>query len=191
MALREINLIPSDIMLHRYLVRHMGLWAGLLAILLAPIVSYYIYQTKVALSYRPLETTLGDITRNINTKLQEIKTVQNRVKKVNHRLSDIESVTSQQSYALILFKLSKAVNRYLWLRSLSIQSQSKNSELLINGYALSNEAIGDLLNRLSTDELFEKVVLNYARQPSVGKKKARLNEFRRIEFEIRCDITRR
>ncbi len=76
MALREINLVPSDIVSSRYLRRHLFFWAGWLIVSLSLLGSYFSYQTHFVLNKERPMKNLGDIHALIGTKINDINRIQ-------------------------------------------------------------------------------------------------------------------
>jgi len=61
--------------------------------------------------------------------------------------------------------------------------------LQISGRATTNEALGNFLNRLGGNPLFENVVLKYATETLMEKSDVNdENPEKRVEFEIVCRI---
>jgi len=190
MALRETNLVPSDIQTSRFVRRHLSLWAGILAISLALIFGFHFYQTRIVLSKKKPAAKLQDTHAYLSRKIDEINVLQDKIRKIDQQLSIIEAIATKQSYSKIISKLAGVMNEYTWLRQLAVDSGGeKNSpvRLQLSGFSTSNEMLGDFLNQLSTEPMFEKFVLKYSResiaggpgQGKVGKK---------IQFMIECDI---
>ena len=49
MALREINLVPTEVLQQKYIARHIFLWAGGLVFFLGLILGFYQYQVRMVL----------------------------------------------------------------------------------------------------------------------------------------------
>ena len=96
-------------------------------------------------------------------------------------------------FSEILYKLIGTMDGLTWLQTLTIQRQSSPTESIqvrVVGYAASNRALGNFLNRLSSDPEIDSVVLKYAKEPSVQKSTGTdTKQISRISFEIECTIS--
>lgn len=194
MALREINLIPLDILARRQQLRHVSCWTGLLLILLVSIFGYHLYQVKMMPRINMSASNLRDIEKELTVKTKEIQIGQNELDKLRRQYSDLKSVTFGQSFSQMLFRLSQAMDDQTWLRSLKINSKGppKTVELLISGYSVSNEALGYFLNRLSMDSFYKTAVLNYAKESLLKNTHSNKSEsVKQMEFEIQCTLSGR
>ena len=192
MALREINLVPSNILARRQLLRHFSFWAGCLVILLAPIFGFYVYQAGATTAQNRTIANPDDINKHLVQQIDAIKRIQEELELLNKQQADLQAVVGHSNYSKILFKLADTVNGSTWLKSLQIDSGSNPKDpimLQISGYAATNEALGNFLNRLGGDPMFDNVVLKYATETLM--KKSDVNDekpAKGVEFEITCRI---
>jgi len=183
MALREINLIPPDILDRKEMRRHLTFWTVCLGIFLSPVFGFYFYQTSMAAARNHSVSNVADIDRQLHREAAKIKAIQAEIETVNQQLEDLKTVLKPAIYSKILHKLAGNMNGYTWLSTLQINRQGSSGEsirLQVKGYAASNGALGNFLNRLSNDPETDRVVLKYAKE-GAGKRK--------IEFEIECTIS--
>ncbi len=194
MALREINLIPPDILSLLYLRRHLFLWAGCLTLSLSMIGGFYLYQTHVVLAKKRPMTTLKDIPTHLGTKIEEIDRIQVELKRLDQQQSMLKTIKRNQPYSSVLFKLAYIMNHDTWLTQLAVdgymnEDEEENETLELTGFSFSNEKLGDFMNRLSSEPLFKDVLLKYARE--ARKAQPQLNReasVRLIQFHIVCKI---
>ena len=73
MALREINLTPSEILARREFLRHLGFWAGCLLISLSLIWGFYFLQEYTLSAKRRKVAELKRMHLNLGAKIDEIK----------------------------------------------------------------------------------------------------------------------
>ena len=194
MALREINLIPLDILTRRQQLRHVWYWAGFLAILLMSIFGFHINQVNNMPRINVPGSNLDDIEKDLTAKIKEIKRSQEELKKLNQQYSDLKAVTFGQSFSRLLFQLAQAMDSQTWLKSLNINTTNpkKPAELLITGYTVSNEVLGYFLNRLSLDSFFENAILNYTKESLLKKPDSnKKGSVKQMEFEIQCKLSGR
>ena len=63
--------------------------------------------------------------------------------------------------------------------------------LQVSGYAATNEALGNFLNSLGSDPVFENVILKYAKETQIEKSDAiDKHPTKRVQFEIVFNIFR-
>ena len=194
MALREINLIPFDILARRQRLRHVRCWTGFLAISLMSIFGFHLYQVNNMPQINVPASNLGDIEKDLAANIKEIKKSQEELKKLNQQYSDLKAVTFGQSFSRLLFRLAQAMDSQTWLKSLKINTtnQKKPAELLITGYSVSNGVLGYFLNRLSLDSFFENAILNYAKESLLKKPDSnKKGSVKQMEFEIQCKLSGR
>ena len=194
MALREINLVPSNILARRQLLRHLSFWAGCLVILLAPIFGFYVYRAGATLAQKRSFTNSIDINKQLSQKISTVKRIQEELELLNKQQVDLQAVVGHSDYSKILFKLADTVNGNTWLKSLQIDSGNNPKDpakLQVSGYATTNEALGNFLNRLGSNPLFDNVVLKHATETLMKKSDANAENLAKgVEFEIVCQILR-
>ena len=192
MALREINLVPSNILARRELLRHFSFWAGCLVILLAPIFGFYVYRAGATTAQNRTIADPDDINKHMSQQIDAVKRIQKELELLNNQQADLQAIVRHSDYSRILSKLADTVNGYTWLKSLQIDSGSNPEDptmLQIRGRATTNEALGNFLNRLGSNPLFENVVLKYATETLMEKSDVNdENPEKRVEFEIVCRI---
>ena len=192
MALREINLVPSNILARRELLRHFSFWAGCLVILLAPIFGFYVYRAGATTAQNRTIADPDDINKHMSQQIAAVKRIQKELELLNNQQADLQAIVRHSDYSRILSKLADTVNGYTWLKSLQIDSGSNPEDptmLQIRGRATTNEALGNFLNRLGSNPLFENVVLKYATETLMEKSDVNdENPEKRVEFEIVCRI---
>ena len=169
MALREVNLIPSDIMSSRYQRRHLFFWAGWLIVSLSLLGSYFSYQTHFVLNKERPMNNLEDIHALIGTKINDINSIQAELERVDLQQNVLKTIKRNRPFSSVLFRLSNIMNEDTWLTGLAIDSasdkdKSDNDNLELTGLALSNDKLGNFISQLSSDDLFKDVVLRYAKE---------------------------
>ena len=192
MALREINLVPENILSRTRLRQHLVFWSVCFGFVLVPICGFYLYQTSAALAQGQTKTHIKDVENHLLQGIEKIKHIQAELKSLNQQQADLEAKIRPPAYAGILFKLADTMSNHTWLKTLQIKrvGDPKNQALLqVTGYATSNAALGNFLNRLSGDPLIEGVVLKYAKEKSPettsGTEEKTPNT---IEFAFDCGI---
>lgn len=190
MAIRETNLIPEEILSYRHLVRHLYFWAGCLGVSLAVIFGFHMYQTNIALAQKEDPPILKDKDTNLVAKIKEIKQIQRELDELNKKQVALERITDSTPYSLIIQRLSEAADGYVWFSLLAIEGGKQKDEPIsvrVTGFSPRNEELGEFLNRLSGDPLFDAVFLNYATESKTleaGRGSGDLMDL--IGFQIVC-----
>jgi len=197
MALREVSLIPADILKRRFIRRHLSFWAVCLVICLTLIGGFYIYQTRTVLAKNPALSALKDVHTGLGSTIEEIKWIQTELEGLEERQLVLETIIKRQSYSAVLLNLSELMNQSTWLTQLTIKNVQMEEEkgsrpiLTLTGMSFSNDALGDFINKLSNEPLFTTVILNYARETvtSLSEDRGPVVPIKAIQFQITCDVS--
>jgi Tfp pilus assembly protein PilN len=192
MALREINLTPSEILARREFLRHLGFWAGCLLISLSLIWGFYFLQDYTLLAKRRKVAELKKMHLNLGAKIDEIKVMRAELNSLRQEQSGLENITSNKPYSRIFAELSDLINEHTWLTQLNIDSglgEETTASLKLTGFSFSAEELGNFLDQLTADPLFKTVVLQQAREDeTVQLSKNTHAPIRLIQFNIECSI---
>jgi len=195
MALRDINLVPAQDMEKRRLLRHLLFWSGCLIGALILISCLYLLQVYTIQIQKRSLAQRGDISLPLNSKMENIRLLQADQEKLNQQKAVMDTITNKhQSYSLVLFKLSHIMNENTWLSQLAIdggKEKESAARLILSGYSLSNENLGDFINRLSQDTMFKTVVLKHAAEGAKGNTTNKMNRpANLIQFQIECSLSK-
>jgi Tfp pilus assembly protein PilN len=192
MALREINLTPSEVLARREFLRHLGFWAGCLLISLSLIWGFYFLQDYTLLAKRRKVAELKKMHLNLGAKIDEIKVMRAELNSLRQEQSGLENITLNKPYSRIFAELSDLINEHTWLTQLNIDSgldQETTASLKLTGFSFSAEELGNFLDQLTADPLFKTVVLQQAREDeTVQLSKNTHAPIRLIQFNIECSI---
>ena len=192
MALRELNLIPGEVLARRDAVRHLCFWTGCLIISLALTWGLYFSQTHFFLPRKRAVTTLTDMHAYLGTKFVEIKRIREELDRLSQHEAVLDPITNYEPYSRICAKLADTMNESTWLTQLVIDSgreEAIEASLILTGLSYSNDKLGNFLDQLASSTLFESVVLKHAteselRQSNQGDRRT----IKLIEFQIECNI---
>jgi len=193
MALRDVNLIPAEVLHRRYTVRHILMWTGGLVFCLALIFGFYLYQVyKVLPRQRPV-TTLEDMHLQLGATMEEISVTQNEIERLSLQEAFIKKLSKTQPFSRLLHRLAIIMNAQTWLTRMMVNTPADNKEkaleMKLYGFSLSNEQLGDFLTRLSEERLFENVILKYAKENQIREfSKTRKSPLKVIQFQIDLNI---
>jgi len=194
MAIRDINLIDSDILTRRYLLRHLALWAGCLIIALALTGGFYRFQLRSVSAQKSGRGSLQQMHANLEARINEIKNLQAELENLRRQQHALGSITPQQPFSRILVKLAGIMNPYTWITQLVLDSGAAKTpavDLKLTGFSRSNEDLGDFINRLSNDAMFNAVVLQFVRENETAPSNQTAAETRsQIQFQITCTLAR-
>jgi Tfp pilus assembly protein PilN len=194
MALRETNLIPPEVLVRREFLRHLSFWAGCLVISLSLIWGFYFYQRHVLQGKRRTVAELKQKHQDLGTKINEIRRIQVELDRMRQEQAGLENITLAAPYSQIFAKLADIMNEDTWLSQLTIDSgreEESSIRLRLAGFSLSADELGNFLQQLTNEPLFQGVVLQNAREDlnsqfSRGSGKA----IRLIQFNIECKISK-
>ncbi len=188
MALRDINLIADDIVERRYLLRHLLIWCGCLVLALTLIIAVQRYQFG---SFSAAERNLpGDdkVRAALAAKINEVSREQqvlNLAVREQARLSAV--VAGRRFYSPVIAKLAGIMNDRTWLKQLDLSTgRDGTAHLKLLGLSLSQEYLGNFIQRLSAGPLFRGVVLKYTQEAEVRTAGAGASP---VQFQIECDIS--
>lgn len=192
MAIREVNLIPSEIVARREFRRHLFFWTGLLIISLSLTWGFYFYQKYRTLAERRIAIELKQKHLNLAAKIDEINRIRAELNALRQRQAGLGSTAVGAIYSHILAELADAMNDHTWLTQLLIETgleEETKLSLRLTGFSFSAEELGNFLNQLSGEALFKRVVLQNAREYESPPMSSSLHKpVRLIRFDIACYI---
>ncbi len=184
--------MPPKVLWRRYMLRHLCLWAGCLSLSLSLLAGFYIYQARAVSAEEGYDASLQSTEALLGARISEIKKLQETLSDAARQESILDVVGGKQAYSRILSRMSALLNGQTWFQQLSLMSGSgKGSPILlkINGYSVSNETLGDFMDRLSFDSYFDEVVLSYSREGALDRTDQQGGEPETvIQFLIECRI---
>lgn len=188
MALREVNLIPGEILERRGLVRHLLLWVCALLLLVVLILAANAYQMRTVAG--KTETRQGTIKARAAALERMVGDIQKGQKELNlaHReqVQLAALIEQRRSYSSVLARLADAINDQTWLQQLALgAAQDQALHLSMTGFTHSHEHLGTFMLRLSGDPMFMRVVLKSAQEAKEGPAKSNP-----VQFQIDCDIAK-
>jgi hypothetical protein len=194
MALRETNLIPSEVLARREFLRHLFFWASCLVISLSLIWSFYFYQIHVLQGKKRTLAELKQKHQDLGSKINEIRLVQAELDRMRQEQAGLENITLGASYSQILAKLANIMNEATWLSQLTIDSgreEESSIRLRLSGFSFSADQLGNFLQQLTNEPMFKGVLLQNARE-SVNSQFSKGSDrtVRLMQFNIECKISK-
>ena len=191
MTLREINLIPEEILFRYKLKRRLYLWGLIFPAMILFVLGFHVYKMDAVLSQELPPSSLEGINISLISIIDQIGTVQEEIKKLDQHEDILKSISGRQAYSEIILRLINLVNRSTWLTRLEIADDTGNGHTInIDGYSIHSDNLGDFVERLSNEKIFSSVLLRYARnasQPDENRKFLATPGL--IQFQIECKTT--
>ncbi len=195
MALREINLIPAGLLTRRGLVRHMCFWGVCLFVSLCMIFGFFLYQTHVIRAQQPALQSLDEIQMHLGQRVSEIERIQTELQRLNQQRVVLDNITGNRSYCQVLWQLAEIFNDDAWLTQLTIErnpEKNRTIRLGLTGLSFSNATLGNFINQLSSDPMFNDVQLVYAKEGNRQISKTNSGKpLKLIQFEIESIVSNR
>jgi len=188
MALRDVNLIATDILERRYLLRHLFMWCGGLIAVVALMMGIYAYQSRIFYAAKQDPSNGKNYSAVLTTVTDEIKKgQQERNIALQERAQLVALTAAQRPYSSVMAKLAETMNDQTWLQQLALDAGHGRLALLkLAGSSVSHASLGDFIQRLSGDPMFRGVVLK-----SSQESETRISGGSLVQFQIECDIVGR
>ena len=188
MALRDINLIPTEILERRYLVRHLLLWLISLVVVAALIMAAHGYQNRMV--YGETQNRQGAIKDQAAALTRTVGDIRKEQMALNlarrEQVQLVALIEQRRSYSSVLAKLADVMNDQTWLQQLAFNTaQDRTLHLGLMGFSHSHEALGTFIQRLSGEPMFRLVVLKSAQEAA-----DKLSGSAPVQFQIECDIAK-
>lgn len=191
--MREINLVPSDVVTYRYMRRRLSVWALSLTIVISLIFGYYYYQTRFALTKGEQSAELQATQASLKRGIDQINEIQEKLHSIDQEQAVMAAIAIGQPYSRIMSRLSAVMSADTWLQQLTIDSgggRGSSLRLQMKGSSTTNEVLGDFLSQLAMEPMFEHFTLKYAREEDApGSDQG--TRGKKIGFVIECSIPER
>ncbi len=190
MSLREINLIPADILAQRRRRRRLRFWGGCLAAGLALIAGTYLYQTRVILARDRALFSLEGMESNLKLQIEEIRRIDLDLQTLHQQQSILKTISRNQPYTGVLSRLAEILNEATWFTQISIEEGGKKGEetrISLAGFAFGNDRLADFMSRLATQGSFGGVELKFASEVELLRRQGEPGgKTKAIQFQIDC-----
>ena len=192
MAIREINLIDPGTLVRRHMLQHLMFWVGGLIVALAMIGGFYLFQSHAVFAKKSKRGSLQQMRTDLKLKIEEINRLQAAVKNLRNQQNALGAVIPKQPFYRILAKLADIMNEYTWITQLALDigpGHDSGSMLKLTGLSRSNEDLGDFMNRMANESMFNGVVLKLAKEGTGAQSIQNIGEaVQQIQFKIECSI---
>jgi Tfp pilus assembly protein PilN len=167
MAIREINLIDPGTLVRRHMRQHLMFWGGGLIVALAMIGGFYLFQSHAVFAQKSNNGAMQQINADLGLKIEKINQLQAEVVNLRNQQNALGVAIPKQPFYRILAKLADIMNEYTWITQLALDigpGRNSGSMLKLTGLSRSNEDLGDFMNRLANEPIFNGVVLQLAKE---------------------------
>ncbi|NNG02246.1 MAG: PilN domain-containing protein [Desulfobacteraceae bacterium] len=192
MAIREINLVPLDILHRQKVWRHIVFWSAWLVLSMTIIALVYGYQIIRVISPLQPATSIEEMYTHLGATFEEIDQTRTEIERLRVQEAFLKSITRNQPLSLTLLRIIHRINLQTWLTALAVKAGEEKEEgllMTLSGFSKSNDTLGIFLTALSEEPLFHAVVLKYAREvPTPRYLELNGEPVRAIQFQIRCKI---
>ncbi len=159
MVLRDVNLVPEQVLHRRYVIRHVAAWSFAYLLLLGFSAGAYTVYTRGVLARRRPPTDEAQLRKRLATTIAE---VQEKVFQVE-RLAFVRRMSRPGSMTLVLDRLAQDLDPQTWLTEFSLQTrEGSGATLVLSGRSVSHAKLGTLIGQLTSDRMFGNVVLKTA-----------------------------
>lgn len=192
MTLREINLVPGDILQGDLLKRQILRWCLALALCLLAIFGIYGYQSRVVLARMRPSTTLAEMRAQLGATLDEISSAQKEIERLSTQQAIIKELSVHYAFPDLLELLADTLNAQTWLTRVELEtggSKGIQPSMQLKGFAVSNELLAEFLTHLAKAKPVENVVLKLAQEakvPSLIPDSEALVKV--VDFDIACRL---
>ena len=192
MAVRETNLIPPQMLYQQHLVRHACFWAGCLAVSLALVFGIYVHQGRAITAKKGALMKLKDQHKLLGAKIEEIRQIQQQLQSLTEQQGAMGDMSQNRPYSQVLQRLAEIMNEHTWLTQLAIEADKEvagRANVTLAGFAHSNKDLGDFLNQLANEPMFQAVLLNFAKETKERRSKDKTAApLTLVQFQIDCHV---
>jgi Tfp pilus assembly protein PilN len=158
------------------------------------ILGFHLYQRQFVLGSQRIPGNLEGIKSAITLKGEQIRTLQAEMERLKQKRDAIRRIAGNLRYTVILATLADRLNASTWLTQLSLerdQIQPGSANLRIQGSSFGNEELGNFLNQLSGESVFQNVSLKYARETVLARSDRNSGAPTEVtHFQIECLVRR-
>ncbi|MCF7939838.1 MAG: PilN domain-containing protein [Desulfohalobiaceae bacterium] len=175
MALKDINLIPEDILARRKILRSIRLWSKVLAGLVLVISLYCGIQIKAIQEIKPDENRVAQTRNELLSLVDRIESSQKEYNRLLQERDKLLVPFDRTSASVPLQIIADNLNARTWLRQVEILSdpgqdnRDWSGRIDIRGEALSHADITGFLQVLQGNALFRDMELKYAQKEDSGR----------------------
>lgn len=159
MAVREVNLIPADILHARRVKRRFRMWGALMIVLPSLIWGGYGATAVRILAQRQAPHDLTELRRDYGLTIAEIS----RLEQELNVARPVQDLFFTRDYSDILSALSDLVPEDVQVATCSIHPVAGEWRLVLTGKSQSNTVLGDFVKQMEEHATFAEVAMTLSR----------------------------
>jgi Tfp pilus assembly protein PilN len=196
MAIRQINMIPANILARTALARHLGFWGKGLVFIVLLFVFFYIAQangfSRQQKAHHSDASMKVQVTKKINQAQKASEVINLQMQDLKLKSGLLATLTNQQPYYDVIATFAETFNEPTWIDHLSIQRGNQKdmdrSNLMVDGFSQSHNTLGSFLESLSNSPGIQDAVLVYAKK--LEQTSGGLDASNYIQFKLTCSIVK-
>jgi Tfp pilus assembly protein PilN len=168
------------------------LWASGLVFTQAILVGLFFYLDRIVLPQQRALPQSNTMQSNLTDRIQAITQAQKELDQLKDRHATIDSLVDVHPSSAVLSRLVDSMGPAIWLTELHLGGvgDKSGSRMKIVGFSADNGKLGDFLDNLAAEPMFETVVLKRAGSAPNSASKTKGTDARPIQFEIECQVSR-
>lgn len=178
--------------MRRYRRRCLILWAGGVVLTQAILVGLFFYVDRIVLPQQRALPGSNNMQSDLTTRIQAITQAQKELDQLKDRHAAIASLVEVNPSSAVLSRLVDSIGPAIWLTELHLGGGGDKFafKMKIVGFSADNGKLGDFLDNLAAEPMFETVVLKRAGSAPNSASRIKGTDARPILFEIECDVSR-
>ncbi|MBI9089376.1 MAG: PilN domain-containing protein [Desulfobacterium sp.] len=167
MALREINMIPGEIMGFELLKRQLKAWGKILVLVLMALGMTGMGEHRWLMDQRRAASHGLSMETRLKTVIQEIHGIQETLETIRIRNKTLEILGNRFHFYGVVQRISQPFDHLTWLGHLRIQGNKtapNRSQVELEGFSMTHASLGNFINRLSAVPGVREIVLAHANQ---------------------------
>lgn len=184
MALRDVNLVPAQVLHRRSLTRHIVAWGLAYLLLLGCCAGVYVGVTRVI---SPRDNAGRDEALLRKRLAETIAEIQKKTAEVE-QMAFVRRMSRPGDSCRALDWLAANMGAQTWLTDFLFQAANDSgASLVLTGFSASNEELGVLINQITSDRMFANVMLKTSDEVHAPPESSGLSPTL-VAFTIQVDI---
>jgi len=183
MALRDVNMVPDEVLNRRYAGRHLAAWGVCYLLTLGFAAAGYATYVRTSVAQHPPAMDEQQVRRQLASTIIGIQQKKDDLE----RLALARRVAGVATAPRALTRLAEIMDPAMWLTDLTFQAgKETRAGLLFNGRSVSHARLGAFVRQLGGDRMFRNVALRNATQ--LQGSSAANEPSNTVQFTVSADI---
>ena len=110
------------------------------------------------------DTGIEGIESQLSVKINSVKALKEEVESLDRQMAYTERIMNSEICSRIIYGFVNLMNRETWLEGFEItKGINKYYEVIMSGYSVGSESLGDFIEKLTEEQMFDSVHLRYAK----------------------------